>query len=465
MKVKSPLEVYQLLPKTNCGECGEPTCMAFASKLINRDAKLEDCIPLVKEDEEGYNKLAELLAPEVKEITIGVGERAVKIGGDDVLYRHQLTFFNPTALFYDVWDTMDMDELKERVSEIENFRKFYVGEFLTLDGIAIRSVSGDPEKFKETVKEVVEITDLPLVLCSFDPSVLKAGMEVASDRNPLIYGANKENWKEVLELVMKYDVPVTLCSFGDLNLLKSMAITFRGAGVEKLVLDPGTFPSGEKLRETFHNFLKLRRGAILEGQKEIAYPLMGVPATAWLVYEDELSASYWEAVLASLMIVKYGDILILHGTQPHSLLAEVHIRETIYTDPRTPVQVEAGIREIGEPDENSPVFVTTNFALTYYTVESDLSSNGIDCYLAVVNTDGIGVEAAVAGGQLTAQKIKETLDEFDFSKLSHRTVVIPGLAARVQGELEDLTGLKVFVGPQDSGRIPGWMEKNWPPEK
>jgi len=465
MKVRSPLEVYQLLPKTNCGECGESTCMAFASKLINRDARLEDCIPLVKEDEEGYKKLAELLAPEVREITIGVGEKAVKIGGDDVLYRHQLTFFNPTALFYDVWDTMDIDELKERVSEIENFKKFYVGEFLTLDGIAIRSTSGGPMKFEETVKEVVEMTDLPIVLCSFDPNVLQAGLDVAADRNPLIYGANRDNWKEVLELAMKYDVPVTLCSFGDLDLLKSMAVTFKEAGVENLVLDPGTFPSGERLRDTFNNFLKLRRAAIVEGQKEVAYPLMGVPATAWLVYEDELSASYWEAVLASLLIIKYGDILILHGTQPHSLLAEVHVRETISTDPRTPVQVDAGIREIGEPNENSPVFVTTNFALTYYTVESDLSSNGIDCYLAVVNTDGIGVEAAVAGGQLTAQKIKDTLDEFDFSKLSHRTVVIPGLAARLQGELEDLTGLKVLVGPQDSGRIPGWMDKNWPPEK
>ncbi|MHC1625686.1 MAG: (Fe-S)-binding protein, partial [Methermicoccaceae archaeon] len=174
MKINSPLEVYKFLPKTNCGECGEATCMAFASKLINRDVTLEDCPPLA-DDEKNYEKLTALLSPEVREVIIGVGERAVKVGGDDVMYRHQLTFFNATRLFYDVWDTMDPDELRTRIEEIDGFRKFYVGEFLTVDGIAIRSTSGLPETFSETVKKVLESTTLPIVLCSFDPSVLEAG--------------------------------------------------------------------------------------------------------------------------------------------------------------------------------------------------------------------------------------------------------------------------------------------------
>ncbi|NPE32144.1 acetyl-CoA synthase subunit gamma, partial [Methanococcoides sp. SA1] len=106
-------------------------------------------------------------------------------------------------------------------------------------------------------------------------------------------------------------------------------------------------------------------------------------------------------------------------------------------------------------------------ALTYYTVESDLSSNGVDCYLTAIDTDGIGVEAAVAGGQLTAAKIKKGLDDagFDMGKLTHNVIVLPGLAARLQGDVEDETGAGVMIGPADSGRLPGWMEQNWPPQK
>jgi len=467
LKLSSPLEVYKYLPQTNCGECGETTCMAFAARLIDRGVALEQCPPLLKDEyHEKYETLKELMAPEVREVVIGTGEKAIKIGGDDVLYRHQLTFFDPTGLFYDVWDTMGDDELAERVNEIQGFRKFYVGAYLTLDGIVVRSTSGDPDTFASAVRRVCELSELPLVLCSFDPEVLESGLKVAGERNPLVYAATADNWQQVMKLSLDYGVPVVLSSFGDLDLLKSMATTFASAGIENIVLDPGTLPVGKGLRETFENFLKLRRAAILEGQKDIAYPLLGVPATAWLAYEDEISASYWETVLAAIQIVKYADILLLHSILPSAILPTIHIKDTIYTDPRRPVQVEAGIKEIGSPDASSPVFVTTNFALTYYTVESDLASNNIDCYIVVVDTEGLGVEAAVAGGQLTSEMIKDTLEKNHFDvkeKTDHGALVLPGLAARLQGELEDITQLKVLVGPQDSGRIPGWMEKSWPP--
>jgi len=465
LKLNSPLEVYKYLPQTNCKECGEETCMAFAAKLIDRDITLDECTPLLEEGyAEKYEELKGLMAPEVREVVIGTGENTIKIGGDDVLYRHKLTFFDATGLFYDVWDTMGEEELVERVNEIQNFKKFYVGAFITLDGIAIRSTSGAPEKFASTVKKVCELSDMPMVLCSFDADVLEAGLEVAGDRNPLLYAATSDNWQQMMKLAAKHDVPLVLSSFGDLDLLKSMATTFASAGMEKIVLDPGTFPVGKGLRETFENFLKLRRAAIGEGDRKVAYPLMGVPSTAWLAYEDEISASYWETLLAGILIIKYADILLLHSTLPSAILPVIHIKDTMYTDPRTPVKVDGGIREVGSPSATSPVFVTTNFALTYYTVESDLSSNSVDCYIVVVDTDGIGVEAAVAGGQLTCEKIKDALEKGDFNvkeKTEHGSLVIPGLAARLQGELEDVTGLKVLVGPQDSGRIPGWIEKSW----
>jgi acetyl-CoA decarbonylase/synthase complex subunit gamma len=306
-----------------------------------------------------------------------------------------------------------------------------------------------------------------MVLCSFDPAALQAALEIVKDRRPLIYAATEKNWGEVAELALKYKVPVVLFST-DLDKLKSLTVTFQEMGLKDLVLDPGTYPQGKQLKESFERFVKLRRAGIKEGQKDIAYPIMSVPMNAWLVFKDTVTASYWETVLASVFIVRYADIMILHSLEPYAMLPEVHLRDTIYTDPRTPVKVAPGVNEVGSPTKDSPVIITTNFALTYYTVESDLSSNKINCYLAAVDTDGIGVEAAVAGGQLTATKIKDTFQKASFDikeKTTHSTLILPGLAARLQGDVEDVTGLRVMIGPPDSGRIPGWMEKNWPPKQ
>ena len=469
MKINSPLEAYKYLPQTNCGECGEATCMAFASKLIDRSGKTSNCPPLIKE-KKFAKKLAELdrlLAPEIREVVIGVGDRAAKIGGDDVLYRHKLTFFDKTKMFFDVTDTMDEAALVERVKKIANFKKFYVGRNLLLDGVAIRSVSNDPAKFAAAVKKVAEV-GIPMIFCSFNPAVLKAGLEAAKDKNPLLYAANKDNWKEVGELALEYNVPVVVSAINDLDALKTLAKTFADAGIKDLVLDPGTAPSGKGMKESFTNFLKIRRAGIM-GDTEIAYPILAIPLTAWMAgITDPVSASFWETAMASVFTIRYGDIMILHSMEPYATLPLVHLAETIYTDPRTPVAVDSKMYKVGTPDENSPVLFTTNFALTYYTVESDLASNGITCWLLAVDTDGIGVEAAAAGGQLSADKVKDAFDKsgFDIHKdVTHNTVIIPGLAARLQGDIEDKLGAKVLVGPMDSGRLPGFMEKNWPPKQ
>ncbi len=465
MKLSSPMDVWKYLPGTNCQKCGEKTCLAFASLLLERKRKLSECPPLSEPRyEEKGRKLAELLAPEVREVQIGVGEHARMIGGEDVLHRHELTFFNRTALVYDVWDTMPEDELRARVERITNWKKFYVGEFLRLDGIAIRSVSYDPEQYRACVRCVSEETDLPLVLCSFEPGVLEEGLKEVSGRNPLLYAADETNWRAVLRMAKRYKVPVTLHST-DLDMLTRLALTFSREGIDNLVLDPGTYPVNNGLADTFERFIKLRRAGIEEGNRGVAYPLIAIPMTSWMVHDDPLYASYWEAMLACLFIIKYADIMILHSIEPHALITERTLVANIYTDPRRPVSVEPGLRIIGNPGPESPLFVTTNFALTYYTVESDLSSNKIDSYLMVVDTEGIGVESAVAGGQFTAETIKETLEKHEVeSKVKHKIMIIPGLAARLSGETEDITGWTVLVGPRDSGRIPGWMDKHWPPE-
>lgn len=463
MKVKSPLEVYRYLPATNCGKCGQPTCMAFASQMIARERPLEDCTPILEAKYKAkYEELKRLLAPEIKQITIGVGETAKKIGGEDVLYRHVLTFFNPPPLAYDVWDTMDEKALEERVKKIISFQKFYVGEFLKPDMIAVRSTSNNPEKFAACVKKVMGMTNLPLILMSLNPAVLEAGLRLAGDKRPLIYAANKDNWREVAELVKKYSVPVTVSAPGDLDMLASLAKTFLSMSIEDIVLDPGTYCYGKQLKQTFESFIKLRRAGIAEGQRDIAFPIMCIPMTAWLIEKNPIEAAYRETEIANIFTVKYADLHVLHSLEPYSIIPILYLRRNIYTDPRTPVQVTPGLKETGTPTRKSPVFVTTNFALTFYTVESDISSNKIDSYIVVVDTGGLGVEPAVAGGQLTASKIKDAVEFTKVKeKIDHNTLVIPGLAARLKGDLEDATGMTILVGPTDSGRIPSWMETHW----
>ena len=468
MKAKSPLDIYRLLPQTNCGECGYDTCMSFAAHLLDRSAKPTQCKPLVeqakkdKKAKEKLEKIIELISPEIAEVVIGVGESAVKIGGEDVLHRHELTFFNPTAFFYDIPDTLDDKEIDERCSKVVEYKKFYVGKFLTIEGMAVRCLSGDADRFREVAKKVAGY-GRPVILVSLDAICMRSASEAIADKRPLIYAATEENWREFLELALEFKVPVTIRS-KDLDKLKSLAVTFRKAGVKDIVLDPVTEPIGEGLRKTFERVIQLRRTAVMQ-DKDVAYPIMITPISAWVIEGDDITKAYWESVIAAIFIVKYGDVMIFKSLEPWTIMPLVILRQNIYTDPRVPVQVEPGLRKIGNPNEESPVMITTNFALTYYTVESDLTSAKIDCWLLVLDTGGICVEASVAGGKFTASGVKELMNQTGIGeKVKHRYLIIPGLAARLKGAIEDETGWKVLVGPIDSGRIKGWLEQNWPPK-
>ncbi|MFZ0965119.1 MAG: acetyl-CoA decarbonylase/synthase complex subunit gamma [Candidatus Bathyarchaeia archaeon] len=464
IKELSPIDVYKLLPKTNCKECGEKNCMAFATKLVGRDASLENCPPLLtKEHKKVYKQLMELLKPAIKEVVIGVGEMAVKIGGKLVMYRHELTYFNPTAFAVDVTDEMSVEEILDKTKRVEQFKFGYIGQTLKLDMIAVRSTSNDPDKFKATVRKVAENTNLPLILCSLNSNVLEAGLKVVSKCRPLLYAATKQNWKEIAELALMYKCPLTVFAPNNLKLLKSLTKTLLEYGVEDLVLDPGTFPS-DGLANTLNNFTMIRRAACKRGDELLGFPLIGVPMVAWMERgkAPEEIAKWREAYLAAMLIVRFADIIIMHNVDGWSLLPTVILRQNIYTDPRKPVAVEPGLKVFGAPDENSPVMFTTNFALTYYTVASDIESAKVNAYLLVVDTEGIAVDSAVAGRKLTAEKVATAIRASGIeNKVMHRKLIIPGKAARLSGEIEELSGWQVLVGPKDSSDIPKFIQEKW----
>ncbi|RLI34551.1 acetyl-CoA decarbonylase/synthase complex subunit gamma, partial [Candidatus Bathyarchaeota archaeon] len=305
------------------------------------------------------------------------------------------------------------------------------------------------------------------ILCTFDPNVMEAGLIAAQNRRPLIYAANERNWRDMAELALMYNCPLAVFAPNNLKLLRSLVKTILEYGVEDLALDPGTF-TDDGLSDTINNFTMIRRSACKGGDKLFGFPLIGTPITAWMSGEGSREEKAWrEACVAAMLLSRYADLLIMHSLDGWVQLPTIIWRFNIYTDPRKPVSVEPGLRVFGKPDENSPVLLTTNYALTYFTVESDIKKSGADCYLIVVDTEGISVESAVAGRYLTSETIADAIKESGIEeKINHRYLIIPGLAARLSGETEDLLkGWRILVGPRDSSGIAEFLKRSWPPKE
>jgi acetyl-CoA decarbonylase/synthase complex subunit gamma len=294
---------------------------------------------------------------------------------------------------------------------------------------------------------------------------MEQALSAVGNRKPLIYAATKDNWKEMADLALMYNCPIVASAPFDLDALKGIARTLTEYGVGDIVLDPGT-QWDEGVSKTIDNFTVLRWNAINDEEEYLGYPLLGAPIAAWTEKaEDPLINEWNEAMLTSALIARYSDILVVHSVSGWALLPIVFLRQNIYTDPRKPVAVEAGVSSYGNPDENSPVLLTTNFALTYYTVASDIEGSKLDCYLVVVDSEGLSVESAVAGRKLTADTIAEALADFKVGDLvKHRHLIIPGRAARLSGEIQETSGWDVSVGPLDSSGVAKFIEDKWPPE-
>jgi len=464
-KELSPIEIYKLLPGTSCKECGETNCMAFAAKLVNREATLEECKPLLEEKyTDNFAELWSLLKPAVKAVEVGVGENSITIGGEYVLYRHDFTYFHQPAIAIDVTDEMSDEEFETRVHVLNDFAYNYIGMDLTLDMLNIRCTSGDPQKFVEAVKKADELTRKPLMLVAHNPTILEAGLEIVGEKRPLIHGATKDNWKEVAELALKYNCPVVAYSPDDIDTLKSIALTLEEYGVKDIALDPGTQPT-EYMSVNTDTYTILRWNAINEDEEGLGYPLIGAPMAAWAVEEEDPVLNEWnEAVIAGILTARFADLLVIHGISGWSLLPQIILRSNLYTDPRKPVSVEPELVIMGTPDENSPVLLTTNFALTYYTVANDIENAKINGYLLVVDSEGMSVESAVAGRKMTAESVAEAIKDFKVEDMvKHRNIIIPGRSARLSGEIQEESGWSVSVGPLDSSGIPSYLSEKWNP--
>ena len=463
----SPIKVVGNLPGTNCGECGEDTCMAFAVKLIDHQVTMNMCKPLFSEKKyaKKLKKLKELATPPIKAVLIGKGPKQAIVGDEEVMYRHELTYYHPSAIFISVPDD-DLDDLAKRVETIDKYDLYRLGETYRVDGVAIRCRSGKADQFAKAVKKSLEVApNLPIALCSIDPKILRAGAEVAKNKNPLLYAATMENWEEVGKIALEFNLPLVVYS-QDLTELKTLAKTYTDAGISGIILDPGCIYGTGNINETIGKHTMLKRSAIRDDDKDIGYPTLGVTSSAYIGKEkdmgegERIQLAYEEGKMATLMFANSVNMLIMHNFDDWFILAMIVVRENIYSDPRINPSVDAKLYEINDPGPDDPVFLTTNYTMTYYTLQSDLKDMKKPAWLLVADTEGISVESAVAGGQFSASKVAEAIKEFGLNdKIKHKIIVIPGLAARISGELEELANWKVVVGPRDSSGIPGLMKK------
>ena len=441
------IQIFKLLPKTNCGDCGVPTCLAFAMNLAAGKAELVAC-PHVSE--EAKAQLQEASAPPIRPVTIGTGERAVKVGGETVMFRHEKRFENPPGLAVLIKDTMEDPEIDGRLQRFKQFEYERVGLTLRPEMIAIKSESGDAGKFANLVDKVTKNSDASIILMSDNADILAAGVKACADRKPLIYAASKDNLDSVASLAKDNSCPLAVRASG-LEELAELTEELNKAGINDIVVDSGS----RGIRQAFEDQVIIRNAALAKKFKPLGFPTIILPCE---MTDDPMK----EAVIASIFIAKYGGIIVLSDFQGESLFPLLVERLNIYTDPQRPLATTQGIYEIGNPDENSPVLVTTNFSLTYFIVSGEIESSKVPSYLLVMDTEGLSVMTAWAAGKFVADLIGPFVKKSGIEdKVKHRKLVIPGYAAAESGGLEEeLPGWEIMIGPRDGSLIPAYL-KAW----
>lgn len=444
----SGLQIYKLLPKTNCKECGFPTCLAFAMKLAAKQAELDAC-PYVSE--EAKEQLSAASQPPIRLITLGSGDKKIEVGNETVLFRHEKTFFHPPALIVRLKDTLPEVEFQAQVNQISSYHVERVGLKFGVDGIAVENASGDAATFAQCAQMVAE-RGLPVVLISSHVAAMQAALAPVADGKPMIHAADASNWEAMAALAKKHGASLVVKADGDLGALAELAEKVKGAGVEDIVLDPGT----TNLGATLARLTQLRRLALRSQFRPLGYPIIAFAGTEAESLEEE-------AIQATQLIAKYGGFVVLNHFDPAVIYPLLTLRLNIYTDPQKPIQVTPGLYEINNPSPESPLLVTTNFSLTYFTVAGEVEGSAVPTWLLIADAEGLSVLTAWAAGKFDAAKIAQTVKQFDVaSKLAHKKLVIPGFVATLSGELEEeLPGWEIRVGPREAIDIPSYLKNVW----
>ena len=441
------LQIYKLLPQTNCKECGFPTCLAFAMKLAAKQAELSLC-PYVSETSK--QQLEAASQPPIRLITlIGSDSKKVEAGNEIVLFRHEKTFYHRAGVFVRVKDTTAANQLASAVKEMDAFNVDYVGIKLHLDGIAVENASGDPGKFAGAVETVRGATKMPLILIAQDAAAFEAAVAKLPGEAPLLYAADPANTLAVAAVAKKAKAPIAIKGDGTLQTLSNLSEQVKAAGVEDIVLDPGT----RDFLGVLTTATQIRRLAIKKNFRPLGYPIIAFPG-------EGVSSPDEEPSLAAQAIAKYAGFVVLDNFTPARGYALLVLRQNIYTDPQKPIQVQPGLYEINNPKPDSPVLVTTNFSITYFSISNEVEGAGLPAWLLVADAEGMSVLTAWAAGKFDSDRIAKAVKTTGVeSKINTKRIILPGAVAVLMGEVEEaLAGWKVEVGPREAVDVPAFLK-------
>lgn len=437
----SGIQIYKMLPQTNCKECGFPTCLAFAMKLAAKQVELALC-PYVSAESQA--QLSEAAAPPVRPITLQSNGYRVQAGNEVALFRHEKRFFSQPGLFVRVYDSEAVTAIQEKVTAVDQYSVDYVGIHLKMGGIAVQADGGD---FAGAVTAVRAVSHLPLILIG-DTAVLKAGLEKLDDGKLLLAHATAVNWQEMAALAKTHKAALAIQA-ASIDDMVDLAVKVKGAGVDDIVLSPA--------QRTLHGALTAntttRRMALKKTFRDLGYPILSFPG--------DTADPDMEVILAAQAIGKYGSFIVLDHFSPESAYPLLVLRENIYTDPQKPIQVLPGLYEINNPTPESPLLVTTNFSITYFSVANEVESAGLPAWLLVCDAEGMSVLTAWAAGKFDAERIAKDVKRFHApDKVAGKQIVLPGHVAVLSGELEEeLPDWRIRVGPREAVDLPAFIKQ------
>ena len=439
------IQIFKMLPKTNCGECGVPTCLAFAMNLASGKAELDAC-PYVSD--EAREQLAEASAPPIRPVAIGAGVRAFKVGGETVMYRHEKTFYNPTGLGAMISSDIASEALDKKLKEWNALQYERVGLNLRPEFVALKDVNGDSGTFAAVAKKIAGESEFGLVLMSDKVDVMKAAVDACAFKKPVLYAATVDNAEEMGNLSKETGLPLAVKA-DNIDDLIALSDKLTGMGLKDLVLDSGS----REIKQVFEDQVAIRRAALKAGNKALGFPTITFPC--------EMAENLdMETVIASLLIAKYAGLVVLSDFKGESVFPLLLERLNIFTDPQRPMTVTEGIYEIGTPDENSPVLVTTNFSLTYFIVSGEIEGSRVPSWLLIMDTEGLSVMTAWAAGKFSGDVVGMFVKKCGIAdKIAHKKIVIPGYAAAISGEMEEELGdWEIMIGPRDASLLPKFLK-------
>ncbi|KPJ76150.1 MAG: acetyl-CoA decarbonylase/synthase complex subunit gamma [Deltaproteobacteria bacterium SG8_13] len=440
------IQIFKLLPKTNCKECGVPTCLAFAMNLASGKAELDAC-PYVSD--EAREQLAEASAPPIRPVAIGKGVRKFTVGGETVQYRHEKTFYNPTALAALVGSDLSDADLDAKLKQWNAFQFERVGFNLRPELIALKDVGGDKDAFAAAAKKIAETSEFNLILMTEDAEVMKAGVAACGFKRPLLYAATEANVDAFGAIAKENGLPLAIKA-DSVEGLVALSDKLTEMGLKDLVLDPGS----REVKSCFQDQVAIRRAALKDLNRSVGFPTIAFPC-------EMASNLDMETLIGSMLIAKYGGIVVFSDFRSESLFPLLVERLNIFTDPQRPMTVTEGIYEIGNPDENSPVLVTTNFALTYFIVSGEIEGSRVPSWLMIKDSEGLSVLTAWAAGKFAGDDVGMFIKKSGIAdKVKHQELVIPGYAAAIAGDVEEeLPGWTITVGPREAAHIPGFLKE------